>query len=1575
MADKGLRDLFPRKIAPNPDQYQRRSWEEFDYLIIENMSERIKLAAVGFIRAIKNKVKPDVVEKAYQDLIIGKYKGRSPVNATRRQLPDEPANKVNPEGFTEEIERTFPSNPYDMGGQNTRVIDGVIIKLTPDTFNRGDFNLDSIMALEQGKGRGSAALKKITDIADKHGITIRLQATPLRSRGGVKSTASQLHKFYEKAGFTMTRPAKELRKSVEQLAKIQEEVLARAEEIMDEGNFDMTISAFMNKLTATQRRIVGTALEGNPAYNPSNPIDDFENLVISTIDEAFTASGGASGIRLPQATAKPLRIPFSDMFGRIPSERSTPKTNGQWVAEDMGLSPEQRVTQEFKTGFLKDEGIELSDHDEIVWKHENSLPRKKQGSPVELGAAVKIREKLNELNILTAKESLQAVAATLVRQTKTASGLRMAYNLNRLFAMDDAIAKTVDIQFKTGYSRLLQKVGQFPLFGDLTNIVVRERFPRVLQEISYRYDGMISNFNQSISGEFFNLHKKYDDMFRDMNFSITEEMVPVKGKVGVTSPGKVRKAFEDIDRLEKDGVYSTDQAHALKLGIMFQDPTKFKIPKKKDEVLKRLSNMMDDSFRMEIMSGAFRGSTEQAASELDKVYLPQIWQFDKSLLDDAGFLTDAGFEKIFGTKQFFEKSREWNDIALAVGVMAKRETPIRLAEEIKSPLDLIAARLMASGRILSDKILNDDVAKALDSGLINTEQARSFKSILSGGSGELRGASEKAISSLVDMTLAGPLRMIRFSTDLGILGVQAYPAINYLAVNPLKTIKMAGTIIKYLMRPEAFIANQAANPERWARFSRAGGKFGQEGLQKDTGGDWIELLPRLKNVFKEIQQNKAAGTLSIGDASPIGGTQSWKMPEGVPLAGDTVVYNPIKLMNEMQFSRVMAIIKLNAFEMESDILWSNSPWNKALRKIQGSGIISKNVSSQLEADLVAAHGTNEGFGGLSNARALQGKGFRKLLTPILLTPDFAQATMAKVLRGAMTPTTPEGAIARGFLVRLMAANAMVGTVAQMMWGGEEINFNDPTRSDFFVWKVAGDAINLLGRWGTHFKLMAAVPTDITDMFQGEFPRNMSDTQYDITESNTWNKMGSFINGRVSSPVELITRLKTQRAYDGTPLWDEDADPGIKEYALYAATHGPVPISITQIRTDFSNNEYTRMRAFFAFTGISQYPIDLVRENGKRALQTSLQEEIHAVTNNELPLPVVEAMARSAVNDRNSELGNRIRPNVIFDPRTNKRLDMDMDKVYTSMAIHLEYWDETRENQPDIERARRLGLSDDQTPQERKEHEEYMVKKGFEDIADIARERLIRGDAIEEQYGPGKEYPTISSAYQAIGKLMSSFSLRNRALHEKYGEVMEKLSDKRLEPTAQQKMFDLVRNILDETVNEDGSTDHWTRTRRMDKFDELHPEILDKFFEYDVSVAEAQLVRGWRQAVSTASEYYSIPARMMTKDQYEDWRVFQKASVNSSEDERYYNQVGRAHHKEMFILNEQVKITRMQSLEYMTEADLIATEVSLWLLDGREPQHKATHSLMQYHTGLKRPSATDFAESMDLNTLLDTLGRE
>ncbi len=72
------------------------------------------------------------------------------------------------------------------------------VDLSTDPFDPNKVHLEMLRADEMGKGQGSRALKKVLALADKHGVTVQLDAVPV-GKGG--PDAAKLMEFYREHGF------------------------------------------------------------------------------------------------------------------------------------------------------------------------------------------------------------------------------------------------------------------------------------------------------------------------------------------------------------------------------------------------------------------------------------------------------------------------------------------------------------------------------------------------------------------------------------------------------------------------------------------------------------------------------------------------------------------------------------------------------------------------------------------------------------------------------------------------------------------------------------------------------------------------------------------------------------------------------------------------------------------------------------------------------------------------------------------------------------------------------------------------------------------------------------------------------------------------------------------------------------------------------------------------------------------------------------------------------------------------------------------------------------------------------
>ncbi len=100
--------------------------------------------------------------------------------------------------FMQDFHAAHPENP---GQPVDRLINGrTSAELHPDPFNPNVVHVEGLRTATPGTGAGQEDLRAITDLADKHGVTLNLRAIPL-DRGAKAIPAGKLVQFYRKAEF------------------------------------------------------------------------------------------------------------------------------------------------------------------------------------------------------------------------------------------------------------------------------------------------------------------------------------------------------------------------------------------------------------------------------------------------------------------------------------------------------------------------------------------------------------------------------------------------------------------------------------------------------------------------------------------------------------------------------------------------------------------------------------------------------------------------------------------------------------------------------------------------------------------------------------------------------------------------------------------------------------------------------------------------------------------------------------------------------------------------------------------------------------------------------------------------------------------------------------------------------------------------------------------------------------------------------------------------------------------------------------------------------------------------------
>ena len=116
---------------------------------------------------------------------------------------------IQPEGSTSPENKALIDNLKEIGEINPENPDEMIIdnvKVGPIKVWNDRVNLTSLTSLDPRSGAGSKALKRITDLADKHGVTLEDAAVPFRGADGEMIPKDKLRAFYMRNGYQFPYP-------------------------------------------------------------------------------------------------------------------------------------------------------------------------------------------------------------------------------------------------------------------------------------------------------------------------------------------------------------------------------------------------------------------------------------------------------------------------------------------------------------------------------------------------------------------------------------------------------------------------------------------------------------------------------------------------------------------------------------------------------------------------------------------------------------------------------------------------------------------------------------------------------------------------------------------------------------------------------------------------------------------------------------------------------------------------------------------------------------------------------------------------------------------------------------------------------------------------------------------------------------------------------------------------------------------------------------------------------------------------------------------------------------------------
>tara|TARA_R100000808_G_scaffold2947_3_gene11043 strand:- start:12131 stop:12868 length:738 start_codon:yes stop_codon:yes gene_type:complete len=136
----------------------------------------------------------------------GQFYDEAPSQSTADEtdpITIQPEGSISPENqaLIDDLKEIGQINPID---PDEMIIDNV--KVGPIKVWNDRVNLTGLTSLDPRSGAGSKALKRITDLADKHGVTLEDAAVPFRGADGEMIPKDKLRAFYLRHGYQFSDP-------------------------------------------------------------------------------------------------------------------------------------------------------------------------------------------------------------------------------------------------------------------------------------------------------------------------------------------------------------------------------------------------------------------------------------------------------------------------------------------------------------------------------------------------------------------------------------------------------------------------------------------------------------------------------------------------------------------------------------------------------------------------------------------------------------------------------------------------------------------------------------------------------------------------------------------------------------------------------------------------------------------------------------------------------------------------------------------------------------------------------------------------------------------------------------------------------------------------------------------------------------------------------------------------------------------------------------------------------------------------------------------------------------------------
>lgn len=1205
------------------------------------------------------------------------------------------------------------------------------------------------------------------------------------------------------------------------------------------------------------------------------------SMLISTPKRPMRLVYATDGKYLPLSVPELVEIRSFDQ--RLPEKLMLENRNAIWQA-----SPDLRVYAGDEAGFVaKLHGTEKQAHESAMQKLSDWADPEK---PVAIEGAERVRRSV----------------ADIVRDIEQGDNLTAAMNTAQVYMSYSERLALAEAQYASKFQKAWRWMYRDPVTGQeravvgpMLRAVHFNRYKPQTQTLMSMLVNAKGGQEVVAAASRYRLAEDFDAVFnynrskRAFKSPLPEPKTPVTimgTNITVGTEGNKAQMYSRYLDLAMSKQWLTkEEADWYRVFDMFQNRDDYNLPQQVSRFFGDVDKKLAENHAIEL-----RQATGLDVKEIANSYLPHWWENPKGLVTDRDPLGNAIFSReqkiaVWG-REDFEFKREFPHMRLAVmGSIDKalkeaqpnaaKATVLRINRQAEHPMDLVSRRIYEGQMRKEEKIFLSELKKQVDAGVIGGDEAKDARALMAGH-------GIKILESGTRIT--DEIRALRFGLDLGVLGVQAaLGTFPYMLMHPVWTIKTYHHALVAMMDdPGRWVI---ANQDRLLRAKRVGLEFGA--------------------VARDIR-GKAA-------IEKIGGK-----------------YNPVSLLNDIQFNRILTAIKVDHFELTSAMLSRNSPVNRAIENLT-EGRWKRQGLSGFEADRRAAKFSNALFGGLNKADYPFAPGVVEFSKFLLNTPQFFIGTLQVALSAAKPGV--DGMLARAFLLRLYATSAALVSLVNSAQGetSELVNIDDP---DWMMIKIGNVRISPLGRFRAYAKLVYQGVTDVENFVSGGV---------DPIETDT--KALQFALGRASVLVQAGVLVGTQRGFMGEPMF-VDSGPTLRTKETWSVMGQQLlsPISLGQSIEDIKAQRATTAGLLANFFGITAYTLDPTAE---RVKQVYAEEVAKALADSNLfgdnALSLADAKARA------EEAARLSRPmDAFLIPGTNQRLpeytdDIGQD-ITTQVALRMGPGFMKPAGKgggviPDTDLTRRLGEAKKRTAAETKAFEKAIIENWYDDKSRDSVDRMNAYDAIQRLFDDRQV--TLEEALEMVAKVDYAFRFTNFVEDEYIKPLFDKYRSKRIQPSEREVLFEQWMQMLDRSIDDAGRID-W-RQRTEDERSIMDHPLFDEFEKWrEADDSRYPWIKRLRnQLLDTLSPYFeaTLPKSMGGEVPDEAYRYYHVYSTETSSQKKMLllSRMPENVRSQVFVAELAVEARRRQ-VRVMNPT----VEVALWVYYGTKPINPQATALIQ-----------------------------